>query len=62
MGHLRESERSNTFCERHEVEVEVEVEVAEEEEAEEKELQGARVAQHRIFRVQGRQDTYLNER
>ena len=60
MGHLRESERSNTFCERHEVEVEVEV--AEEEEAEEKELQGARVAQHRIFRVQGRQDTYLNER
>ena len=58
MGHLRESERSNTFCERHEVEVEV----AEEEEAEEKELQGARVAQHRIFRVQGRQDTYLNER
>ena len=60
MGHLRESERSNTFCERHEVEVEVEV--VEEEEAEEKELQGARVAQHRIFRVQGRQDTYLNER
>ena len=60
MGHLRESERSNTFCERHAVEVEVEV--AEEEEAEEKELQGARVAQHRIFRVQGRQDTYLNER